>query len=170
MSAPTRDDRWIETTAGRLSEALGDDMLGEGSGYSAAECAELAAALHDMSLEHEGTDLSPQQRCLFAMLRMQPNIGEAEALVIAGALPRLDLARLVLSSRAAADVLDISEVTLLRHREAGHIVPAVAHAGASGKRYSVSYWLHQLLYVLAYVRQRPPSGGPFTAWPEDIRL
>jgi len=170
VSAPARDDRWIEKTARRLSEALGDEMLGEGSGYSAAECVELAEVLHDMGLEHEGADLSPQQRCLHAMLRMQPNIGEAEALVIAGALPRLDLARLVVSSRAAADVVGINEVTLLRHREAGHIAPAMAHASASGRRFGVTYWLHQLLYVLAHVRQNPPAGGPNVAWPGDLRV
>lgn len=166
----TRDDVWIKATAGRLERALGDESLGAGHGYSADECVELAEILHDMSLERSASDMPPSQRMLYALLRMQDGVSDAEALILAGVLGRIDIGRLLASSRTASEVIDINEVTLLRHRLSGHIDPAIAHSAPSGRRHGVTYWLHHLLYIVAYVRQRPPSGGPNTAWPDDLRL
>lgn len=159
-------DTWITAMADRLEGVIGRGALGDDDGYDREACERLARAMYDLQLDGRAAGLSPGQQLLLALLREQPNIGEAEALVLAGALPRLNMRRLLLYAAEASDLLDVNRTTLLRRRWDGDIRAVLLSMGerATGAWYA----LWQLLHVLAYQRQRPHAGGPVHGWPSAL--
>lgn len=148
----------------RLAEILSDERLGEGLGYSRDQCEAIATAM--AAVEFDGDRAPDDQRLalMTAMLRAQPNIGDAEALVTASVFPRLQLGKVLISAGMAADLLGIHQTTLLRRRWEGDIHAALVDQGTY--RAGVYYALADVLYVMAYQAKHPYPGGAVKTWPD----
>lgn len=160
-------DAWVRDVLPRLAETLGDDRLPEGSRYSEAECRDLLGFLFDMDTDGRTGDLSPHELVLQKLIMMQ-GWDVATAGLLARVMPRLDWNRLEVASAATATILDVNLTTLMRNREAGN-VPTKSEHWSRIRKESVIHWLSHILYILAWKRMHPWTGGPVSGFPPPER-
>lgn len=162
------DKGWVKSMATRIYEVMGTDSISE-HGYSLDECEQLAQAMHDLPDGGRVGGLSPSEHMLLLLLQMQPDIGEAEARILAGALPRLNLRRVLAFASETSALLDIHLSNVLRRRQSGDLPAVLLSIGPTGYGAGAWYGLWQLLWILAWQRQHPYTGGRARAWPDSVR-
>lgn len=164
---------WCGQKAQELQDILG---MGEeeegGESITAEQAMRLAATMYDMEVDDALSGVEPAV-VLMRELLMQQGLDDVTAIVVARALMRVDLSKLTVSSRKASELLDVTPVTLLRHRQSGRWLPAAEHKsiGKDGKvrSESVIYWLAGILHVIAWRRKHPRTGGAIVWFPPQIR-
>lgn len=153
---------WERGTAARLMGVL------EGFGYTLDDCRKLAPLLYELPAGPPYREGDPHQLILQALGELQ-GASEEMAKVASKIVPQLNFSKLLVPSRVAADLLDVSRTSLMRYRESGQLEPAVEHTGASGMRTeTMVYWLHELLRIVSSDRYlRHTSGGRgYSRFPE----
>lgn len=162
-------EKWITTQAGRIKEIL---SVGADEPMAEDEALRLATLMHDMDVDDPLSGVEPAVVIMRELL-MQQGLDDVTAIVVARALMRLDMNKLTISARMASELLDVSTVTLLRHRQNERWLPAAEHKseGEGGKLRSESivYWLAGILHVIAWRRKHPRTGGSTVWFPEQIR-
>lgn len=163
MTHESARDAWVEGALPRLVAILGDERLPEGSRYSEDECREILAFIHDMDVDEPTGDLSPHELVLQKLVMMQ-GWDVATAGLLARVTPRLNWGRLEVASYAVATILDVNLTTLMRNRESGN-VPTKSEHWSRLRKETVIHWLSHTLYILAWKRQHPWTGGPTSGFP-----
>lgn len=149
-----RDERdvWVAQTSRHIETVLSGR-------YTPAECEALAKLLYDLPRTSAPGGMSPEAIVLERLLLLQ-GLEPSTAHILALAIPRLDLDRLLVASNPAADLLGISRVTLGRHRRSGAL-PADVEQGTEQRLETVAYRLDRLLRVISTDRHRDVlTGGP----------
>ena len=154
---PETRQHWIRTEAKHLCSVLAE------ANFEPEECERLATLMHDMQVDAPTGDFKPEQLIMNELLLMQ-GLDPATAGVVARVLPRLDWGKLELASRLSAEMLETSRVTLLRNRRGGRIPAKMIHA-AGNRAEAVTYWLARLLFIRAWRRVHPWTGGPVSGFP-----
>lgn len=159
----TLREAWVEKMLPRLTAVLADDRLDEKARYSEAELRELLAFLYDMDVDENTGDLTPGQLVLQKLITMQ-GWDAMTASLLARTLPKLEWGRLEVASFAAAEILDVNLSTMLRNRVAGNIEVKSEHWSRHRKE-AVVHWLYDILFIAAWKRQHPWTGGPVSGFP-----
>lgn len=167
MSDEERRDAWVESMLPRLMATLADEHLPEGSRYTEAEAREILAFLYGMNVDERTGDLSPHELVLQRLIMMQ-GWDVATAGLLARVMPKLDWNRLEVASSAVGALLGVNLTTLLRNREAGN-VPVKSEHWSKLRRDAIIHWLSHTLYILAWKRQHPWTGGPVSGFPPPDR-
>lgn len=153
----TSRDLWVRQTADKLRGPL------EPLGYTDDECLRLAALMHDMEVDTQTGDLTPEGVVLQELLRLQ-GVEPATAGILARVLPTLDWGRIEIASRVAAELLGITRSTLLDNMMADR-VPAWNVLMSGDRQDYITYGLARILYTHAWRRRHPPRGGPVPTFP-----
>lgn len=159
----TARDAWVDKMLPRLTGILCDDRLAEADRYTEAECRELLAFLHGMDVDRPTGDLTPGQLVLQRLIVMQ-GWDPMTASLMARTMPKLNWGRLEVASYAAATILDVNLTTLLRNRLLGN-VPVKSEHWSRHRKEAIVHWLSTILYILAWKRQHPWTGGPVSGFP-----
>lgn len=137
-------------------------------GFADDDCVRLADFLDTLDTEWSaGRDL-PSTLILRELLEIQ-GVQAATAGLMSRAIPQVNWHKLSATPRQAREILGVSNTTLMRYWHDGKLSPMLEHSsGALTVRLSV-WWLHHLLYVLAWRMQHPQQFGQgATWWPEKI--
>lgn len=151
-------DAWIDQTARQISTVLSGSDDSDANLYTPEQCRELAEALYDLPVSTPPGAMSPESRILEMLLLMQ-DLEPTTAHVLALALPRLDLTRLIIPSGVAAALMGFSTISLNRHRRAGNFPADIEHR-VQGWPVDVSWRLERVLRVLSTDRHRRAMSGP----------
>ena len=151
-------DAWVKSIARRLTELLASERPDGDPLYSEAECKELAELLHDLPSETKRGAMRPEEVVLEKLLQMQ-GIEYSTAHIVARALPRLDMNRLLAPASLSADLLGFTAITLGRHRRGNTFQADVVH-GTETRAETIAYRFERLLRVIAADRHRTMLSGP----------
>ena len=170
--APAADlsrDRWIERTAERLFDALGDahdpEIFPE-SNFTREQCSALAEFAYDLNTDERDGLRGPRQLMHEKLLSMQ-GIDSASAALMSGWLPKIDLNSLTVGAVPTGEILGITPVSLIRHKQYGRWLPAIDKK-SGGRSQHVVYHLADVLYALTYRHQHPHPGGRTVWLPPDL--
>lgn len=147
MSDENGRQGWTARTAELLTRELGP------LGFTPEECGRLADYLHGLDVWNTTPD-----DVLRELLLIQ-GVGPVNAGRLVHDLPSLDWNKIMVGGGTARDLLESNSVSLLRFRQRGKLVPPVEQAPHGGLARLVTYWLHDLLYNIAYSRHIPVGQG-----------
>lgn len=144
----TRDE-WIDATTTLLAAGLGE------MGYTPAQCRELAVTMHAIDPD---APLAKRQAgypgvVLRAAIFGQQGLDAQAATALAQLIRLCDLTRTVIPTRAAARLLDVHRMQIMRYRDEGKLTPATDHRSPSLMGGQQLWWLDEVLALLASERQ-----------------
>lgn len=163
MSDNTARDAWVEHLLPRMAAILCDERLEAEDRYTEDECRDLLAFLHDMDVDERTGDLTPSQLVLQKLITMQ-GWDPMTAALLARTIPKLRWSRLEVAGYAASRILDVTQTTMMRNRRGGRVRSKSAHWSLH-RMDAVIYWLSHVLYILAWKRQHPWTGGSAVGFP-----
>ncbi|MCC6618802.1 MAG: hypothetical protein IT341_07150 [Chloroflexi bacterium] len=150
-------DEWIALETASLLEAFGD------ADFDEALCRRLAALELDIDVDTDDGGLSPEER-FNAEILMHEGLDNAWARQVAQALTRVDLGKLLIGSRIAAQALGTNRNTIRTNMVEDRLPARIVHV-AEGRQEVIAFSTGRVLFTREWQRRYPRTGGPVSGFP-----